>query len=259
MSGSELRGSRWILTRPRDRAGSWRDALTELGAEVMVEPAILLSALEPAAVISSLASLPPESLLIFTSATTVRHLIEMLAAEDRTLLQKMYWIAVGPQTAAAIRDAGFEVRIEGDGRGAEALTAQVIDSLPCRRALHFTSDIGLPIVKDRLVAAGFEVIRVEVSRTEEEKSLDPVRWSSEFPEATGIIFSSPSAVRAVCRRSGDCFKELQGIPAIAAGEATAQELRQWGWKQIEMAVRSTVEEMIQACIRVVAGDSNPQN
>jgi len=135
----------------------------------------------------------------------------------------------------------------------------VIDSLPARRAIHFTSDIGLPIVEDRLVAADFEVIRVEVSRTEVEKSLDPVSWSSKFPETTGIIFSSPSAVRAVCRRSGDSIQELQGIPAIAAGEATAQELRQWGWKQIEMAVRSTVEEMIQACIRLVAGDSNSQN
>ncbi|MDE0959778.1 MAG: uroporphyrinogen-III synthase [Planctomycetota bacterium] len=256
MNGDELQGSRWILTRPRERADSWRAALTRLGAEVMLAPAIRLSASDRLAVMPSLERLPADGLLIFTSATTVRHLVEMLGEDDRIRLQSMNWAAVGPQTAAAIREGGFEVTIEADGSGAEALALDVLDSMTCRPAIHFTSDIGLPIIKDRLAAAGFEVTRVEASTTQEEESLDPANWISEFPDPTGIIFSSPSAVRAVSSRSEHGIDKLRAIPAVAAGQVTAQELREQGWKRIEMAVRSTMEELIQACIRLVACQSD---
>ena len=40
MPDGHLRGSRWILTRPRNRAESWHQALRSEGAEVHLAPAL---------------------------------------------------------------------------------------------------------------------------------------------------------------------------------------------------------------------------
>ena len=251
-----LEGSRWILTRPRERASSWRVALEECGAEVVLSPAILLRKGPSEPVLKSLDGIPGGSLFIFTSATTVLHFFSMITPSDQEALRSMEWIAVGPATADAIREAGFEVRIEGDGSGADSLCSQLLSEIECGNAVHFTSDLGLPIVTERLMAAGFDVIRVEVSRSQVEEDLDPNSWSGGQENLSGIIFSSPASVRAVVSRIDDGCDVMQVTPAVATGLTTAQELQEQGWNRIEIAVRSTAADLIQACSRIVADPAN---
>ncbi|MGE4614461.1 MAG: uroporphyrinogen-III synthase [Planctomycetota bacterium] len=180
-----LEGSRWILTRPRERASSWRVALEENGAEVVLSPAILLRRGPSEPVLQSLDGLPGGSLFIFTSATTVRHFFTMINPSEHDALRSMEWIAVGPATADAIREAGFEVSVEGDGSGADSLCSQLLSEIKCGSAIHFTSDLGLPIVSERLTAAGIDVMRVEVSRSQVEDDLDPNSWSDGQKKPVG--------------------------------------------------------------------------
>ena len=247
-----LEGSRWILTRPRERAMSWRVALEENGAEVVLSPAILLSRGPSEPVLQLLDGIPGGSLFIFTSATTVSHFLTMINPTEHGALRSMQWIAVGPATAEAIREEGFEVRIEGDGSGADSLCSQLLSEIKCGTAIHFTSDLGLPIVAERLTAAGLDVIRAEVSRSQVEDDLDPNSWSDGQKSLSGIIFSSPASVRAVVSRIDDGCDVMQVTPAVATGSTTAQELQEQGWNRIEIAVRSTASDLIQACSRIVA-------
>ena len=251
-----LEGSRWILTRPRERASSWRVALEENGAEVVLSPAILLRRGPSEPVLQSLDGLPGGSLFIFTSATTVRHFFTMINPSEHDALRSMEWIAVGPATADAIREAGFEVSVEGDGSGADSLCSQLLSEIKCGSAIHFTSDLGLPIVSERLTAAGIDVMRVEVSRSQVENDLDPNSWSDGQKSLSGIIFTSPASVRAVVSRIDDGCDVMQVTPAVATGVTTARELQVQGWKRIEIAVRSTAVDLIQACSRIVAGSVN---
>ena len=249
MTRNSLLGSRWILTRPRERSVSWKDALTEQGAEVLVAPAIRLVKVQRTNFEKELDALPAGSLLLFTSATTVHH-FQGLISDRESSLRSMTWVAVGPSTAEAIRSAGYEVGIEGTGEGAEQLARTIIAEVSPGFAVHFTSDLGLPTLVEHLTNGGFSAKRSEISRVEIEEDLAPQRWWSEFPDCTGIVFSRPSAVRAVISRGEECLDKLKSIPAVAAGETTAGELIEQGWKSVEISLGSTAGDLVSACSRL---------
>lgn len=254
MSAGCLRGSRWILTRPRNRSESWCEALEKQGAEVLLAPALLLVEGENGPVRSSLKNLTTNGLLIFTSATTVHHFFSLLGQEEKKLLGSFRWVGVGPATANAIRDCGFEVVVEGSGKGADELADLVIAKIPCCEAIHYTSDAGLSVMVDRLKAAKYRISRVEASKTRIESDLDPLQWQVEVPNRwSGIVFSSPASVRAIVERSGEILDSLLRIPAVAAGKTTADELRKQGWAQIEIAENSTPTDLVVACTNLLGG------
>ena len=254
MSGGHLSGSRWILTRPRNRAASWCDALTIEGAEVLLAPALELVEAESESVRSSLANFSQDGLLVFTSATTVQHFFSLIEQEDHHHLKSVHWAAVGPATAAAIRAGGYEVDVEGQGMGAEELVTQVISTFNRCEVIHYTSDAGLPIIIDRLSAAEFTTSRVEASKTQVEADLDPKSWKTDVQGSwSGIIFSSPASVRAVLSRAGDTKDSLLEVPAVAAGVTPANELPVQGWAQIEIAERATSTDLVVACANLLGG------
>ncbi len=254
MVSGQLRGSRWILTRPRNRAESWSVALSAEGAEIFLAPAIKLVAGESAAIGSSLGSLQDNGLLVFTSATTVQHFFSLLGQDAHEKLKTARWAAVGPATAEAIRDGGYEVTVEGNGTGARELADQIIAAIPCCQAIHYTSDAGLPAIVDILSASGFSIARAEASTTQVESSLDPIRWHEDFPGTwAGIIFSSPASVQAVISRAGEVRDTLLRIPAVVAGLTTAEEVRRQGWEQVEIAKRATAADIVGACANLVGG------
>ena len=254
MSGEILSGSRWILTRPRERSQSWSEALTAEGAEVFLAPALQLIKGERNSVRSALSNLDQEGLLVFTSATTVGHFFSLLQDEDQQQLEGIRWAAVGPATAKSIRDRGYELDVEGDGSGAEQLAKQVVSMIEPCQSIHFTSDSGLPIIVDQLRAAGFSVTSAEATRTQVEPGLDPTKWNAEVQGSwSGIIFSSPASVRAVLARSENVKEWLFAVPAVAAGSTTAQELQALGWPRVEILARATPSDLVVACAKLLGG------
>ena len=75
MVSADLSGSAWILTRPRDRSESWKKILEDHGAIVEVAPVLKLEPLNPGI---SWGRWTSNDLLIFSSATTVRHFFSLL-------------------------------------------------------------------------------------------------------------------------------------------------------------------------------------
>ncbi|UCH48011.1 MAG: uroporphyrinogen-III synthase [Betaproteobacteria bacterium] len=121
MSGSGLAGVGVLVTRPAEQAQSLAGAIRQLGGVPTVFPGVEIEPLTATAG-SSLPSRRAEiDLLVFVSPTAVRLGVPLLI-EKYGSVDQLRVAAVGPSTAAALKDCGWsEIMIPSEASGSEAL------------------------------------------------------------------------------------------------------------------------------------------
>jgi uroporphyrinogen-III synthase len=72
--------------------------------------------------------------VVFTSGSTVMHLVQVLAEAGLTLPREVACVSVGPVTSAALRDAGLLVAAEAETASLEALVEACVGLLRSRGA-----------------------------------------------------------------------------------------------------------------------------
>ena len=104
-------GSKILLPRAKEAREVLPRLLAAQGAEVDVIPAYETVMNESSAdeVLTALQE-TKRPVVTFTSSSTVRNLLKLLGPK-RSLLQKAVLAAIGPVTAAALKEAGFEAKI----------------------------------------------------------------------------------------------------------------------------------------------------
>lgn len=102
MSDHTLDGSGVLVTRPRQQAAELIAAIERRGGIAIAFPVIDIVPLDAAVVEAAARKLPPPDITVFVSRNAVEHGITYADGE---------LAAVGPATAAAIRDAGGVVNI----------------------------------------------------------------------------------------------------------------------------------------------------
>ena len=164
--------------------------------------------------------------LLLTSGSAVR-----CAGEQLQELRGLRAYAVGDATAAAARDAGFDI-----GSAGEAGVDRLLDSIePDLRLLHLCGE-------DRRVPddAGQEVTPVVVYRANEIENPD-----------LGIAPGSVALIHSP--RAGARFADLVSGPeevAIAAISAAAAEAAGGGWKSVDVADRPNDEALLALAARL---------
>ena len=104
MARGPLQRRRIVITRPRDRAERLAGELRALGAATLVLPLVRIEATEEVSALAAvLADLDGSDWVVFTSASGVSAVGELM-----TELGAAKVAAVGPATAAALRDIGVE-------------------------------------------------------------------------------------------------------------------------------------------------------
>ena len=96
---------------------------------------------------------PPGSVIAWTSRRAAEALAEIALPRFRETLARMALFAVGEESAAAIRGAGFTVDFLSSGGGAAALADWILvhrDSLGIARVAFLHGDKALPILPDAL-------------------------------------------------------------------------------------------------------------
>jgi|GEM_PF-802482 len=252
MVSADLSGSAWILTRPRDRSESWKKILEDHGAIVEVAPVLKLEPLNPGI---SWGRWTSKDLLIFSSATTVRHFFSLLPESYKNAWESgdsPLWAAVGSATGDQIRENGFQVTYQGPGTGAEGLVETIVQGSQPGRAAHITSDAGLPVIRDLLISAGYDCDRLEVSRSILDPDLRIDEWSQIRSEWSGIIYSSPATVRGVIDQSGDHVEWIRSIPGVAVGHRTGTEMQKLGIRKTIVASHAEPSAVIEACASLIS-------
>jgi uroporphyrinogen-III synthase len=125
-----LAGRRVLVTRSAHQASKLSDALRDLGAEPVEVPVLEIQPPESfAALDGGLRKFDAYNWLIFTSANTVRALVERSAAIGISMEQAAMpqVAAVGEATASAARNAGFTVALVPEKYIAESLIEELLE------------------------------------------------------------------------------------------------------------------------------------
>jgi uroporphyrinogen III methyltransferase/synthase len=240
-----LAGVRVAVTRARAQASELAARLRTLGAWVTQAPAIRIAARE-----FTLPDLTGYDLLCLTSPNGVGILFDRLASSglDARSLAGITVAAIGPGTAAALRERGVLADVVPERFVAEGLVEALADR-PVRRALVARAAQARDVLPDALSERGAEVDVLELYDTLAERltgaELDAVKG------ADYVTFTSSSTVRFLLQSLGSSAA-LGGGRLVSIGPVTSQTLRESGLRVDVQAERHDIDGLLDALVQDVA-------
>jgi uroporphyrinogen-III synthase len=212
--GPAPRRARVIVTRARDSAGPLAERLEALGLEVVLCPLIEL---EPAG--------PPEVDVTGYDwvVVTSRRGAEELARRRRGELPKV--AAIGPGTAAALREHGIEPALVPATSTQEGLAAEFPQ--PFGLVLFAGAEDARPYLAEALGAHTVVLYRTRALRPERP------------PEGDLVVLASASAARAFAALGLE-------IPVVSIGPETTREAREHGLQVVAEAEKHDLDGLVAA-------------
>jgi uroporphyrinogen III methyltransferase/synthase len=259
-----LDGKRIVVTRAAAQAHVLKNRLEELGARVLLLPAVSFS--EPAdtsALDRAIGALESYDWVLFTSANAVRFFASRCRKVSGTVRAsaRLRCAAVGPATASAAAAEGLTIDYVAKEFLGVALARELSASLAGKRVLLPRSDHAGRDLPDALRTAGAEVTEIVAYRTGGVGAAEPgVIEAVREARVDVVSFFSPSAVENLRGEFGvEVLSRLGARAAFAAvGPVTAAALRNAGLPVAVEAEQATAESMVTAITKYFSGHSTPQ-
>jgi uroporphyrinogen III methyltransferase/synthase len=247
-----LFGKRIVITRARDQAGTLRETLAELGADVIEIPTIEIC--EPASwepLDGAIRRLEEFHYLLVTSANGVRSFLARLKVCGRDVrnLKGLTIGAIGPATAAEFAKTGIRVDfIPAEYRAEGLLEALAGQDLQGKSFLVPRAKVARDLVPRVLRERGarVEVVEAYETVTPEYTAKELKRLLSPPPDV--ITFTSSSTASNFAKLFGDrpVNEVLRGTTVASIGPITSETIRKLGLEVTVEATTSTVPGLIQA-------------
>ena len=257
-SSTALAGRRIAVTRAPEQAGELARLLAENGAEVVLCPLVAFERAEDSAPLdAALRRLKEFDWLLFTSQNAVRFFEE----RRRELEIPLEWghprvAAVGPATAKAARELGYDVEFTAEEATGRGLAAGLGGKVAGRRVLLPRSDRARPDLPEMLRAAGASVADVVAYRTVPtgQQGLEALK-KIQAGEVHAVALASPSAFERLAEQLGmEALRELTQHVALAAiGPVTAAAIRQAGLPVAIVPSKPSAESFVEALAAYFAG------
>jgi uroporphyrinogen III methyltransferase/synthase len=255
-----LHGEVVAVTRARAQASGLAARLGELGAEVVETPAIRI---EPRPVEGELRAaidrIEDYALICLTSPNGVRLLFEALGREagtdspgapargsgrDARALAGATVAAIGPGTAAALRERGIRADIVPERFVAEALVEALEPlALEGRRVLVARAAEARSVLPDALRTRGAEVDDVALYETVAEPLMEADRAALE--RATYVTFTSSSTVRFLLESGA---RPPAGARIVSIGPVTTATAEEHGLGVDVEADRHDIDGLVDALV-----------
>ena len=229
MSVPPLAGRRILVTRAREQSSTLAAGLRVLGAEVLEVPTIrIVPPASYAPLDAALARLPAYDVLLVTSANTAAVLAGRVAGVPA---QQPWTVAVGPATAAALRESGWRVDSVPVPAVAESIVRELAPSAAGKRMLLARAEVARDILPDSLREAGAAVDVVDAYRTELAEASRVVLTDLFSPNSQvidAVTFTSSSTVRNLWLLLGRevAAAVFRTTPACSIGPITSGTLRE---------------------------------
>ena len=258
MSDLPLRGRLVAVTRARTQASVLSERLAALGAGVVELPAI---AIEPPPSYDpldrELSRLAAFNWLVVTSANTPPVLAQRLAVLGPVAPPpaQLRVAAVGPATAAALREAGFAVDLVPETAVGEALGVALAPRVQGKRVLLPRAEVAREVLPQMLRDAGAEVVIVPAYRTVADGAAAD-RLAEVLETLDAVTFASSSSVGSFFALLGQTGKLWPaGLKAFTIGPVTSAALREHGMEPANEAVQHTLEGLIEAVLHGLPRDA----
>lgn len=233
-----LAGRRIVITRPAERAGRLAERLASLGAVPIVFPTIRIEAAEPGPLVAAARALDGFDWVIFTSANGVEAFFARLgdAGKDARDVGRRKVAAIGPVTAAALRERGVEPALMPDEYVAEAILAS-LGEVRGLRVLLPRADIAREALAEGLRERGAQVTEIAAYRT-----VGAAGPAPDLEAADAVTFTSSSTVRHFVGSGA-----RQGrAKVVCIGPVTAATARELGLEVSAVASEYTEDGLIEA-------------
>jgi uroporphyrinogen III methyltransferase/synthase len=248
-----LAGVSVLVTRPAGQAAEMGATLAELGAEVLLQPAIVIE--EPQdwqPVDAALADLSAGKFdhLVFSSANGVHRLLGRLLSRDYDMraLAGTELSVIGPGTARAL--AEYHLRADRQPREfrAEALASLLVPEARGRRFLLVRASRGREWLAKELRRAGGVVTQIVVYRSTDVDAPDPAiaRRLEEEGGLQWVTVTSSAIARSLVRMFG---QRLRNTRLVSISPLTSEALREAGFPPQAEAASYTTQGVIDALVR----------
>jgi uroporphyrinogen III methyltransferase/synthase len=247
-----LFGKRIVITRARDQAGVLREALEELGAEVIEIPTIEIR--DPASwepLDDAIRRLQEFQYLLVTSANGVRRFLARLEACGRDVrdLKGLTIGAIGPATATAFANTGVRVDFVPDEYRAEGLLASLAQRELRGKAFlipraKVARDLVPRVLEER--GARVEVVEAYETATPQFPAGEVDRLLTPPPDV--VTFTSSSTVSNFAELFPDraMADVLRGAAVASIGPITSETVRKVGLPVTVEATESTIPGLVKA-------------
>ncbi len=244
-----LFGQTVLVTRPAHQAGALADPLLELGAEVLVQPAIEIHPPDDwAPVDRAIDRLREFDWLLFSSRNGVEFFLQRLRerGHDWRALGALKIAAVGPATADALAERHLDVDVQPKEYRAESLADELTPLASGQRFLLLRANRGREILADSLEEAGGKVEQVTVY-----DSQDVTTPESRITEAMlagavdWVTVTSSATAQSLVHLFG---KSLARTKLVAISPLTATKLTELGYRPTAVARESTSEGIVEAIL-----------
>lgn len=245
---------RVLITRPREKADTFTDALLAAGMEPVFFPTIQISPIkDPTPLDDALHRLEDFSWVVFTSANAVEAVWNRLEVLRHTFPITTRVAAVGPKTAASLKTCGLTPHFVPD----EFVAAAILPGLGDVQDQHILlplADLAHDTLPNAIRAEGGTAHVVTAYHTLPANP-DPEGLMALHEGVDAITFTSGSTVRnfisLVQSAALDPFA-LPGSPQIACiGPKTATAAREAGFQVDVVAEVYTMEGLVEALGRQV--------
>ncbi len=229
-----LHGRRIVVTRARAQVSALSERLRELGAEVVEVPTIRIEPIEGPPV-----DLDGIDVVCVTSPNAPRLLLDRLGGDARALAGRTI-AAVGPGTAAALREVGLVADVVAPRSIGEGVVEALGERVAGRRVLVARAEDARDTVPDGLRAAGADVTVLPLYRTVAEHPRSPERAL----DADAVAFTASSSVRnfAAVLEGHD----LSGVAAVSIGPETTRTARELGLRVVAEADPHDLDGLVDA-------------
>jgi uroporphyrinogen III methyltransferase/synthase len=248
LEGRPLHGRTVVVTRARAQASGLAARLRGLGAEVVELPAIRIEPrLDTEEVRQAVADLHSYALVCLTSPNGVRLLFEAMEAQgrDARALASATVAAIGPGTAAALRERGLIADVVPDRSVAEALV-EALAAVPVegRPVLVARAAEARDVLPDAIRDRGGRVDVVALYETVVE-SPEPAAVESA-QGADYVTFTSSSTVRNLTAALGE--RMPTGARIVSIGPVTSATARESGLEVDVEASRHDIDGIVEALV-----------
>ncbi len=249
-----LFGVRVLVARPWEQAASLCDPLAELGADVVVQPAIEIS--DPPdweRVDDALARLASFDWLVFSSANGVRYLLDRLleTGRDMRALTGVKLAAIGPGTSDALAQYHLHTDLAPDEYRAEALAEALSGVALGKRFLLARASRGREVLAEQLSAAGGEVHQVVVYSSTDvtEPDAEAARLMQQG-QVHWVAVTSSAIARSLAAMFGPSLARTR---LASISPVTSQTLRELGYQPASEAREYTMAGVVEAIVTAASG------
>ncbi|MDQ2664650.1 MAG: uroporphyrinogen-III C-methyltransferase [Gemmatimonadota bacterium] len=252
-----LFGKRVVVTRASAQATGLRDALAQLGADILELPALRIEPLDGAPLRQALARLHAFAWVIFTSQNAVQIAWDALFADglDTRAFASSRVACVGSATRDALRARGIAADVVPNRYVAEG----VLEAMGVRadvggtRVLYLSAEGARDVLPSGLRTMGCEVEVVHIYRSVPDGDVsEALRAALESGGVSAVTFASASAVRGYVQAVGE--RLARAIPGVSIGPITSDALRAAGIPVGAESQVASVEALAHATARYLLGD-----